>query len=35
MVNPMMTTQRNDYSDIEKREVNQNYIVDRFKNNIK
>ena len=35
MVNPMMTTQMNDYSDIEKRAVNQEYIEERFKNNIK
>lgn len=34
MVNPMMTTQMNDYSDIEKREVNQNFIEERFKKNI-
>jgi len=35
MTNPMLATQRNDYSDIEKREVNQNYIEERFKKNIK
>lgn len=35
MVNPMLATQRSDYSDIEKREVNQNYIEDRFKRNVK
>jgi GR25 family glycosyltransferase involved in LPS biosynthesis len=35
MTNPMMTTQMNDYSDIEKRNVNQEYIEERFKNNIK
>lgn len=35
MTNPMLTTQMNDYSDIEKRQVNQEYIEERFKNNIK
>lgn len=35
MTNPMMTTQMNDYSDIEKRDVNQEYIEERYKNNIK
>lgn len=35
MVNPMMATQMNDYSDIEKRSVNQEYIEERYKNNIK
>lgn len=35
MVNPMMTTQMNDYSDIERRQVNQEYIEERYKNNIK
>ncbi len=35
MVNPMLTTQMNDYSDIEKQLVNQNYIEERFKKNIK
>jgi len=35
MVNPMMTTQINSYSDIEKRVVNYNFIEERFKNNIK
>lgn len=35
MTNPMLATQRNDYSDIEKRLVNQNYIEERYKNNIK
>lgn len=35
MTNPMLATQRNDYSDIEKREVNQNYIEERYKRNIK
>ena len=34
MVNPMMTTQMDDYSDIEKRVVNQGYIEERFKKNI-
>lgn len=35
MVNPMMTTQMNSYSDIEKRVVNYDFIEERFKNNIK
>lgn len=35
MTNPMMTTQMNDYSDIENRVVNQGYIQERYKNNIK
>ena len=35
MTNPMMTTQMDDYSDIEKRHVNQGYIEERYKNNIK
>jgi GR25 family glycosyltransferase involved in LPS biosynthesis len=35
MVNPLIATQGNDYSDIEKCEVNQGYIVERFKKNIK
>jgi len=35
MTNPMLATQRNDYSDIEKRQVNQSYIEDRYKKNIK
>lgn len=35
MVNPMMTTQINSYSDIEKRVVNYDFIEERFKNNIK
>ncbi len=35
MVNPMLTTQISDYSDIEKRLVNQSYIEERFKKNIK
>lgn len=35
LVNPMLCTQKSDYSDIEKREVNQGYIEQRFKNNIK
>ena len=35
MVNPMLTTQMNDYSDIEKHLVNQSYIEERFKKNIK
>lgn len=34
MVNPMLTTQMNDYSDIEKKTVNQSYIKERFKKNI-
>jgi len=35
MVNPMMTSQINSYSDIEKCEVNYDFIKERFKNNIK
>jgi GR25 family glycosyltransferase involved in LPS biosynthesis len=35
LVNPMLCTQKSDYSDIEKREVDQGYIEDRFKKNIK
>ncbi len=35
MVNPMLTTQMSDYSDIEKKKVNQSYIEERFKKNIK
>lgn len=35
MTNPMMTTQMNSYSDIEKRDVNYNFIEERYKNNIK
>lgn len=35
MVNPMMTTQMNSYSDIEKRNVNYNFIEERFNKNIK
>ncbi len=35
MVNPMMTTQMNSYSDIEKRVVNYEFIEERFKKNIK
>jgi hypothetical protein len=35
MTNPMMTTQMNSYSDIEKRVVNYNFIEERYKNNIK
>lgn len=35
MVNPMLTTQKSDYSDIEKKNVNQSYIEERFKKNIK
>lgn len=35
MVNPMMTTQMNSYSDIEKRVVNYDFIEERYKNNIK
>ena len=34
MVNPMLTTQISDYSDIEKKAVNQSYIEERFKKNI-
>jgi len=35
MVNPMMTTQMNSYSDIEKKVVNYDFIEERFKKNIK
>jgi len=35
MVNPILTTQRESYSDIEKTNVNYSFIVERFKNNIK
>ena len=35
MTNPMMTTQMNSYSDIEKRVVNYDFIEERYKNNIK
>lgn len=35
MVNPMLTTQVSDYSNIEKKQVNQSYIEERFKKNIK
>jgi len=35
MVNPMMTTQMNSYSDIENRVVNYDFIEERFKKNIK
>jgi GR25 family glycosyltransferase involved in LPS biosynthesis len=35
MTYPMMTTQMNSYSDIEKRVVNYNFIEERYKNNIK
>lgn len=35
MVNPLLTTQRESYSDIEKRNVNYTFIEERFKNNIK
>lgn len=35
MVNPLLTTQRESYSDIEKRKVNYNFIEERFKKNIK
>jgi len=35
LVNPMMTTQMNSYSDIEKKVVNYDFIEERFKNNIK
>jgi len=34
MTEPMMTTQMNDFSDIEKRVVDQGYIEDRYKKNI-
>jgi len=35
MVNPLIATQRESYSDIEKQVVKQDYIEERFKNNIK
>ena len=35
MVNPLLTTQRESYSDIEKVNVNYSFIEERFKNNIK
>ncbi len=35
MVNPLLTTQRESYSDIEHRNVNYSFIEERFKNNIK
>jgi hypothetical protein len=35
MVNPMMTSQMNSFSDIEQREVNYDFIEERFKKNIK
>jgi len=35
MVNPILTTQRESYSDIEKQNVKYDFIIDRFKNNIK
>ena len=35
MVNPMLTTQRESYSDIEKRFVNYSFIEERFNKNIK
>lgn len=35
MVNPILTTQRESYSDIEKTVVKYDFIIDRFKNNIK
>jgi len=35
MVHPMMTTQMNSYSDIEKRVVNYDFIEERYKKNIK
>ncbi len=35
MVNPMLTTQISDYSDIEKKLVNQSYIEERFNKHIK
>jgi len=34
MTNPMLATQRSDYSDIEKRNVNQGYIEERYKRNL-
>lgn len=33
--NPIIATQRSGYSDIEKKEMNQDYIVDRFNQNVK
>jgi len=33
--NPMLATQRNSYSDIEGKEVNQDYLLERFEANIK
>lgn len=35
MTNPMLTTQMNSYSDIEKRVVDYSFIEERYKNNIK
>jgi GR25 family glycosyltransferase involved in LPS biosynthesis len=35
MVNPILTTQRESYSDIEKTNVNYQFIIDRFNQNIK
>lgn len=35
MTNPMLTTQRESYSDIEKRDVNYSFIEERFNENIK
>ena len=35
MVNPILTTQRESYSDIEKTNVNYEFIIDRFNQNIK
>lgn len=35
MTYPMMTTQMNSYSDIEKRNVDYSFIEERYKNNIK
>ena len=35
LVNPILTTQVNGFSDIEKRDVNYEFILDRFKTNIK
>jgi GR25 family glycosyltransferase involved in LPS biosynthesis len=35
MTNPMIATQRNDYSNIENKNVNYEFIEERFKNNIK
>jgi hypothetical protein len=35
MVNPMMTTQMNSFSDIENRVVDYSFIEERYKNNIK